>query len=98
MGADERLLDDGEGPGMLDLVGRAGLTSGWLFLRDLEPEPASLVDEVALRGFRVGEDSRDARGEAATELSVEECFEVWCSDGAGVADEGALAASVASGW
>lgn len=92
MGADDKLLEFGAGPGMLDLIWRAGLSSCWLFLRGLEP--ASLLDEEALRGLRVGEDSREARGEEATELSAEDCLEGWCSEAAGVG----LAASEASDW
>lgn len=55
----------------MDLVDRAGLTSVWLFLRDLEiggPVELFLADVVVLIEGLVGEGSRDGRGDGAAEL------------------------------
>lgn len=54
---------------------RVGLMSWWLFLRDLFP--VCLVDDVALRGWRDGDPSREAAGDCAAELAADDCFEVW---------------------
>lgn len=61
--------------GMLGLVRREGLWSVWLFLRG----PTSRFVDEALRGCRMGEESRDAsreaRGEGPTELFSDDCLE-----------------------
>jgi hypothetical protein len=65
--AAERLLVAGADVGPLDLVDRAGLRSCWLFLRDLVPGVLEMVD---LNG-RVGDGSRDGRGEGAADEVAE---------------------------
>lgn len=71
---EERVLDDVVGAGGLDLAGRVGLGSCWLFLRDLRP--LTLLDDAARRVFRVGDGSREAIGDCVTELLVEDCLDV----------------------
>jgi hypothetical protein len=49
--------------GTPDLVDRAGLSSCWLFFRDLVPEAREALDLTA----RAGDDSLEARGDGITE-------------------------------
>lgn len=67
--AAERVFVAGADVGPLDLVDRAGLRSCWLFLRDLLPGVLEVVD---LRG-RVGDGSRDGRGDGAADEAAELC-------------------------
>lgn len=62
----------------LDLVDRAGLTSVWLFLRDLEtgaPVELVLADAGVLIEGLEGEGSREARGDGLAELLVDAVVE-----------------------
>lgn len=67
--AADRVLVDGAEVGPLDLMDRAGLRSCWLFFRDLVPGGL----EVLNRRGRVGEDSREGRGEG----TVDDAAELW---------------------
>lgn len=71
--ADERVLEPGAGDGLAaGLAGREGLRSCWLFFLERMPELADEVREVAVRERgRVGEGSREARGDWAAEDEVE---------------------------
>ncbi len=75
--ADERVLEPGAGAGLpAGLAGRVGLRSCWLFLRERMPELADEVREVAVRERgRVGEGSREGRGDWAAEDEVEAAAE-----------------------
>lgn len=70
MTVEDRLLE-GVYPDTLERIWRVGLNSVWLFVRDREGP--SLLAEVALRGLRVGEGSREACGDCEIELVPDEC-------------------------
>lgn len=62
----------------LDLIDRAGLTSVWLFLRDLEtgaPVELVLADAGVLIEGLEGEGSREARGDGLAELLADAVVE-----------------------
>lgn len=67
--AEERVLVVGADVGPVDLVDRAGLGSCWLFFRDLVPGARGVFD---LAG-RVGDGSREARGDGAADEAAELC-------------------------
>jgi len=70
--ADDSVLDAGASAGLACFAERDGLRSCWLFFLERMPEFADEVREVAVRdNGRVGECSRDGRGDGAAEDEVE---------------------------
>lgn len=58
---------------MLDRICREGLRSCWLLRRELAA--LNFVLEFVLLGCLTGEESREANGDAATELFADDCFD-----------------------
>lgn len=71
MTVDDRLLEEDVRPDKLERIWRVGLRSCWLLLR--EREPLRRLADVVLCGLRVGEESREARGECVAEVLAEDC-------------------------
>lgn len=62
---EDNVLEVGDGDGMLDLDCRDGLSSCWLFFRDLVTVLVDAAFATAARNVgRLGEDSREGSGEA----------------------------------
>lgn len=73
MAVDDRLLGVEACPDTPGRTGRCGLRSCWLFLCDLGP--LRRVADVVLRGFCVGDGSREGSGECVDELFADDCFD-----------------------
>lgn len=72
---EDRLLEEGVRPDRPERIWREGLRSCWLLVRDLDP--LSLLEDVVRRGLRVGDDSREARGEVVTEVFADDSCDVF---------------------
>lgn len=69
-----RVLDPVGGMGMLDRDTRTGLDSWTLFFRDLVPGPLFL-NELPRGGGRIGDGSRELKGDCDVELVADESLE-----------------------